>query len=66
MSSRDRLSKKPIRYQLEEEIEQLLKNNPALRNLQQKRRQQDVESALSEERPLEEVLDKVTAIVSHT
>jgi hypothetical protein len=59
MSSRDRLSKKPIRYQLEEEIEQLLKNNPSLRNLQQKRRQQDVESKLSEERPLEEVLNKV-------
>jgi len=59
MSSRDRLSKKPIRYQLEKEIEQLLKNNPALRNLQQKRRQEDVESKLSEERPLEEVLNKV-------
>ena len=59
MSSRDRLSKKPIRYRLEEEIEQLLKNNPALRSLQQKRRQQDVESKLSEERPLEEVLNKV-------
>lgn len=59
MSSRDRLSKKPIRYQLEEEIEQLLKNNPALRSLQQKRREQDVESKLSDERPLEEVLSKV-------
>ena len=31
MTSRDRLSKKPIRFEIEEEIEQLLKNNSELR-----------------------------------
>jgi len=59
MSSRDRLSRKPIRYELEREIEQMLRDNPELKRLQQQRREQDVESRLSEEKPLEEVLGKV-------
>jgi hypothetical protein len=59
MSSRDRLSKKPIRYQLEQEIEELLRNNAELRRLQQERREKDVESKLSEERPLEDVLGRI-------
>lgn len=59
MSSRDRLSKKPIRKDLEREIEQMLHDNSELRNLQNQRRQEDVDSKLSEEKPLEEVLGKV-------
>jgi len=59
MSSRDRLSKKPIRYQVEREIEHMLKNNAELRRLQVERRAEDVESKLSEEKPLVEVLGKV-------
>jgi hypothetical protein len=59
MTSRDRLSKNPIRDDVEREIEQMLKSNKELRDLQQKRRAEDVESKLSEERPLEEVLGKV-------
>lgn len=59
MSSRDRLSKKPIRYALEQEIELLLKTNPDLRRLQQERREHDVQSALSDDKPLEEVLGRI-------
>lgn len=59
MSSRDRLSKKPIRFDIECEIEQMLRTNGELRKLQQERREQDVKSRLGEEKPLEEVLDKV-------
>ena len=59
MSSRDRLSKNPLRYDLETEIEHLLHDNAELRRLQNERRQQDVDSQLSEEKPLEEVLGKV-------
>jgi hypothetical protein len=59
MTSRDRLSKKPIRFRVEEEIEDLLKHNAVLRKLQQSRKEQDVEQKLSEEKPLEEVLGKV-------
>lgn len=59
MSSRDRLSKKPIRFAVEREIEQLLRTNPELRRLQQQRREEDVQSKLSEEKPLEEVLGRI-------
>jgi hypothetical protein len=59
MSSRDRLSKKPIRNEVENEIEQMLCENPELKRLQQQRREQEVESKLSEEKPLEEVIGKV-------
>lgn len=59
MSSRDRLSKNAIRYEVEREIEEMLRENPELKRLQQKRREEDVNSRLSEEKPLEEVLGKV-------
>lgn len=59
MSSRDRLSKKPIRYELEQEIEQLLKTNPELRRLQQQRRDHDVQETLDDDRPLEEVVGRI-------
>jgi hypothetical protein len=59
MSSRDRLSKKPIRYAVEKEIEELLRNNKDLRRLQQERREIDVESKLNEEKPLEDVLGRI-------
>jgi len=59
MSSRDRLSKKSIRYEVEREIQQMLHDNPELKRLQQQRREQDVKSTLSEEKPLEEVIGKI-------
>lgn len=59
MSSRDRLSKKPIRYDVERELEQMLREHKHLRRLQQERRAKDVDDKLSEEKPLEEVLNKV-------
>lgn len=59
MPSRDRLSKEPIRYEVEREIEAMLKNNDKLRALRNARRAADVESKLSEEKPLEEVLGRV-------
>jgi len=59
MSSRDRLSKKPIRYDLEREIEQMLHVHPDLKLLQAQRREQDVASKLSDQKPLEDVLRKV-------
>src|SRR5690606_19562881 len=59
MSRRDRLSKKPIRYAVEKEIEELLRNNADLRRLQQERREQDVDAKLGEEKPLEEALGRI-------
>lgn len=59
MSSRDRLSKKSIRYDIETEIEELLKVNPELRRLQQERRNSDVQESLSDDKPLEEVIGRI-------
>src|SRR5947208_16095099 len=59
MSSCDRLSKRALRCAVEKEIEEILLMNPKLRKLQQQRRFQDVESKLSEEKPLEEVLQRI-------
>jgi hypothetical protein len=59
MSSRDRLSKHALRFAIEHEIEELLRTNPKLRRLQEERRFQDVETKLSEEKPLEEVLQRI-------
>ena len=59
MSSRDRLSKDQIRTELEREIERMLREHKDLRRLQQERREQEIDSALSEERPLEGVLNKL-------
>lgn len=59
MSSRDRLSKHASRFAIEREIEELLRTNPKLRKLQKRRRFEDVETKLSEEKPLEEVLQRI-------
>lgn len=59
MSTRDRLSQQSIRFEIEGEIEQLLKNHPDLKRLQMARREHDVKSSLSEDRPLEEVLERI-------
>jgi hypothetical protein len=59
MTSRDRLSTNRIRFQIEREIETVLREHKVLRRLQQERREKDVESKLSEEKPLEEVLGRV-------
>jgi hypothetical protein len=59
MSSRDRLSKRALRFTVEKEMEELLRENPKLRKLQEQRRFEDVESKLSESKPLEEVLQRI-------
>ena len=59
MTSRDRLSDNAIKREIEEELMVWLKNEPSLKRLQQERRERDVEDKLKEEKPLEEVLEKV-------
>lgn len=59
MSSRDRLSEKPIRVQIEEEVMEMLKKHPVLQRIQNARRESDLKSKLSDDKPLEEVLNKV-------
>jgi hypothetical protein len=58
-NGRDRLSTLPIRYKLEEEIEDSLKNNSILKELREKRRREKTAEKLIDSKPLEEMLKTV-------
>lgn len=58
-NGRDRLSTLPIRYRLEEEIEDSIKNNAVLKELREKRRREKTAEKLIDSRPLEEMLKSV-------
>jgi hypothetical protein len=58
-NSRDRLSTHPIRYKLEAEIEDSIKNNPILKELREKRRRERTAEKLSNSKPLEQILKSV-------
>ena len=59
MNSRDRLANCDLRRQIESQLESLLKNDPALKGLKERRRREEVESIVSEDKPLEQVLRKL-------
>jgi hypothetical protein len=56
MNSRDRLLHSELRENLEEQLEEILKNHQGLRDLKEKRRSEEIASKLSEEKPLEDIL----------
>lgn len=55
-NSRDRLSDHPLRWQIESELEDLLKNHPGLRSLRERRRREEIASRLDDAKPLEDIL----------
>ena len=59
MNSRDRLSNDTLRFEIEAELEDLIKNHPGLRELKDKRRREDVEHRLSDQKPLADVLKDI-------
>jgi hypothetical protein len=59
MNSRDRLSNDTLRFEIEAELEDLIKNHPGLRELKDKRRRADVEQRLSDQKPLADVLKEI-------
>lgn len=59
MNSRDRLSGGNLRISLEEELQDLIHNHKGLRELRDRRRQEETESSLAESKPLEEVLKSI-------
>lgn len=59
MNSRDRLRTSQRSTNLERELEHLLKNDPTLRILQNRRREQQTAERLKEDRPLAEVLQSI-------
>lgn len=56
MNSRDRLSHNPIRYAIESQLEEMLKHHQGLRALKEKRRAEEIQSKLADEKPLEDIL----------
>ena len=59
MNSRDRLSNDTLRFLIEAELEDIIKNHPGLRELKDKRRREDVEHRLSDQKPLADVLKDI-------
>jgi hypothetical protein len=57
MNSRDRLRDGELRKQVEQELEDLLKNHPGLRALRERRRREEIESRLEDSKPLEQILE---------
>jgi len=60
MNSRDRLRDGvAIRYEIEEQLEDLIRNHPGLRALREQRRREEIEDKLQDSKPLIEVLENI-------
>lgn len=59
MNSRDRLSSGELRKEIEEELENIIRNHEGLRELQARRRSEEIAKRLEESKPLEDVLDSI-------
>jgi hypothetical protein len=55
-NSRDRLSRHDIRFAVERQLEEMLKQHQGLHDLKEKRRNEEIQSRLQDEKPLEDVL----------
>ena len=61
MNSRDRLADCDLREAIEKELEGLLRGHQGLKNLRERRRREEIDASLGEDRPLEDVLSKLVA-----
>ena len=60
MNSRDRLRDGvAIRYEIEERLEDLIRNHPGLRALREQRRRDEIEDKLQDSKPVAEVLEHI-------
>jgi hypothetical protein len=59
MSSRDRLSDNPIRKEIEKALMFFLRDHEGLKSLNERRKREDIESKLKEDKPLEHVLNSI-------
>lgn len=59
MNSRDRLSGDELRIEIENALEQTLKQHQGLRDLRERRRREEIEDKLEDSKPLEEVLESI-------
>src|SRR5260370_36092295 len=56
MNRRDRLSQGEIRHSREDQLEDFLRHHQGLRDLKEKRRNEEITSKLGDEKPLEDIL----------
>lgn len=67
MNSRDRLRDSvAIRYEIENQLEDLVKNHPGLRALREQRRREEIEDKLKDSKPLAEVLENIIKKITFT
>ncbi|MCX8016125.1 MAG: hypothetical protein N2692_02380 [Patescibacteria group bacterium] len=59
MNSRDRLRDTPIRYEIENQLEDLIRNHDGLRALREQRRREEIEDKLKDSKPLAEILEDI-------
>ena len=59
MNDRERLRSGELRFRIEEELSDLLKNHTGLKELRQRRRQEDIEDKLEDSKPLIEVIESI-------
>ncbi len=59
MNSRDRLRSGEIKKEIEKNLEELLKNHDGLRQLKEKRRREELEEKVRDDKPLAEVIEKI-------
>lgn len=59
MNSRDRLRESVIRYEIEQRLEELIRNHPGLRALREQRRREEIENKLQDSKPLAEVIENI-------
>lgn len=59
MNSRDRLSHNPFRQAIESQLEVMLHDDTRLRALKERRRAEEIQAKLAEEKPLEEILESI-------
>lgn len=59
MNSRDRLRSNDLRAEVEEALEELLKNHKGLRELKERRRAEELSSKIDDAKPLEDILRSI-------
>jgi hypothetical protein len=59
MNNRNQISAGELRQQIEESLEDLLKQHRGLRDLKERRRREEIESKLDDAKPLEDILEKL-------
>ena len=59
MNSRDRLREGSLKADIERQLEDLIKNHQGLRDLRERRRREEVENRLQDQKPLAEMLENI-------